>query len=190
MKKVEIVEVIPSRKIFVGKADAPVTLLQFGDYESEECREANEVVKAILEEFPDDVKFTFRHFPMLKIHQKAHKAAEASIAAAQEGKFWEMHNELLTHRHTLGLISLKSHARAVGVTSKKLLDELINGFYGIYVQDDLKEGIKLGVKDIPAFYINGKKFDQEVTFKNLSRAIAEALPAKKAKASKKPALTT
>ncbi len=117
MKKAEIVEVIPSKKIVVGDKDAPITLMQFGDYESDACAQANEVVKALLEAFPQEVKFIFRHYPLLKIHQKAHKAAEASLAAAQEGKFWEMHNELFSHQHSLGVISLKGHARDVGVKS-------------------------------------------------------------------------
>src|SRR3954468_23499621 len=152
MKKAEIIEVIPSKKIIVGEAKAPITLMMFGDYESEASAQANEVVKEILAAFPQEVKFTFRHFPLVKVHQKAHKAAEASLAAAQEGKFWEMHNELFANRHSLGVISLKGHARDVGVKSKKFLEELINGYYGIYVQDDMKEGIELGVTDIPTFF--------------------------------------
>jgi protein-disulfide isomerase len=173
MKKAEIVEVIPSKKIVVGDKSAPVTLMMFGDYESAACAKANDVVKELLEVFPQEVKFIFRHFPLLKIHQKAHKAAEASLAAAQEGKFWEMHNELFANPHSLGIISLKEHARAVGVKSKKLLDELINSYYGIYVQDDLREGIALGVRDIPTFFVNGKSFDGKPTFKNLSDLIKQ-----------------
>lgn len=187
MKKVELPEVIPSKKIFVGNANAPITLMEFGDYESEACAKANEMVKAILEAFPDDVKFIFRHYPVLKIHQKAHKAAEASLAAAQEGRFWEMHNELFANRHSLGVISLKRHARDAGVKSKKILEDLINSYFGVYVQDDLKEGVKLGVKDVPFFFINGKKFDQEPTFKNISTYIKNLLPNTKAKAVKKAA---
>lgn len=184
MKKAEIVEVIPSKKIVVGDAKAPVTLMEFGDYESEACAKAHEVVKAVLEAFPQEVKFIFRHFPLLKIHQKAHKAAEASLAAAQEGKFWEMHNELFTNRHSLGVISLKGHARDVGAKSKKFLEELINGYYGVYVQDDLKEGIKLGVTEVPAFFVNGKRFEQEPTYKNLSSYINSLLQDGKQKAVK------
>ena len=175
MKKAEVVEVIPSKKIVVGEPKAPITLMVFGDYESEASAQANEVVKEILTTFPQEVKFTFRHFPLVKVHQKAHKAAEASLAAAQEGKFWEMHNELFAHRRSLGTISLKGHAREAGVKSKKFLDELVNSHYGAYVQDDLKEGITLGVKDIPAFFINGKRFKGEITFKEVSAAIKESL---------------
>ncbi len=173
MKKAEIVEVIPSKKVVVGDKSAPVTLMMFGDYESTACAKAHEVVKELLDAFPQEVKFIFRHFPLLKIHQKAHKAAEASLAAAQEGKFWEMHNELFANPHSLGIISLKEHARAVGVKSKKLLDELINSYYGVYVQDDLRDGIALGVRDVPAFFVNGKCFEGRLTFKNLSELIKQ-----------------
>jgi len=181
MKKAEIVEVIPSKKIVVGESKAPVTLMMFGDYESEASAKANEVVKEILAAFPQEVKFIFRHFPLVKIHQKAHKAAEASLAAAQEGKFWEMHSELFANRRNLGTISLKSHAREAGVKSKKFLDELVNSHYGAYVQDDLKEGIKLGVKEVPAFFINGEQFKGEITFKGLNTAVKAALQDKQTK---------
>src|SRR6478672_4385527 len=175
MKKAEVAEVIPSKKIVVGEPKAPVTLMMFGDYESEASAKANEIVKEVLAAFPQEVKFIFRHFPLVKVHQKAHKAAEASLAAAQEGKFWEMHNELFANRRSLGTISLKGHAREAGVKSKKFLEELINGYYGIYIQDDLKEGIQLGVTDIPAFFLNGKRFEQEPTFENLSNQINNLL---------------
>jgi protein-disulfide isomerase len=178
MKKVEIVEVIPSKKIVVGLKSAPITIMEFGDYESEACANAHEVIKEVLQAFPNEVKFVFRHFPLLKIHQKAHKAAEASLAAAQEGKFWEMHDTLFANRHSLGVISLKGHARESGVKSKKFLDELMGGYYGVYVQDDLREGIRLGVTDIPAFFINGKKMEQAPSFKNFSNAINALLAGK------------
>ncbi len=187
MKKAEVVEIIPSKKIIVGNPKAPITIMEFGDYESIECAKANEVVEELLEAFPQDVKFIFRHFPLLKIHQKAHKAAEASLAAAQEGKFWDMHKELFRNRRNLGIISLKGHAREAGVTSKKFLDELINSHYGVNVQDDLKEGLKLGIKDIPAFYINGKKYDGNITVKEMSAFIQNLLQNGKIKAVKKAA---
>jgi protein-disulfide isomerase len=181
MKKAELPEVIPSKKIVVGDVKAPITLMMFGDYESEDTAKANEVVKELLKEFPEDVKFIFRHFPLVRVHQKAHKAAEASLAAAQEGKFWEMHNELLANRHSLGTISLKGHARDVGVKSKKLLEDLINSYFGIYIQDDLKEGISLGVTEVPTFFINGKRVDVEPSFKSLSSLIKSQLQGLEAK---------
>jgi protein-disulfide isomerase len=174
----DTVEIIEPKNVVTGDAKAPVTILEFGDYESEACAKANIVVEQLLEAYPGKVKFVFRHFPLLKFHQKAHKAAEAAIGAAQEGKFWEMHKELFSNRRNLGVISLKSHARDAGVKNKKFLDELISGLYGVYVQDDLKEGIRLGVTDIPVFFINGKRFEQDPSFKNLSAHIESLLGTK------------
>lgn len=175
MKKQEIIDIVPSKKIIVGDKSAPVTIVQFGDYESEECANTYEVVAKLLEVYAGSVKFNFRHFPMLKIHQKAHKAAEAAIGAGQEDKFWEMHGLLFANRRNLGIISLKQYAREAGVVNKKFLDELINGTYGVYVQDDLKEGIQLGVTAVPVFFINGTRFTQMPTFKNLSAHIKTLL---------------
>lgn len=175
----EIVEIIEPKKIIVGDVNAPVELMQFGDYESVDCAKANEVVAAILEAFPGKVKFIFRHFPLLKIHQKAHKAAEAAIAAGQEGKFWEMHKEIFKHQRNLGIISLKSYAKEIGTTNKKFLDELISGTYGWHVQGDLQEGMKMGVTKLPAFFVNGKSFDQEPTLKNLTAHINTLIDKKK-----------
>ena len=178
MKKQEVIEVIPSKKIFVGDKNAPVTILEFGDYESDECAQTYEVVARLLDMYPGQIKFTFRHFPMLKIHQKAHKAAEAAIGAAQEGKFWEMHGLLFANRRNLGVISLKRYAREAGVINKKFLDELINGTYGLYVQDDLKDGIQMGVTKVPAFFIDGVRFTPTPNFKNLNTHIKELLAKK------------
>ena len=72
--------------------------MEFGDYESEECAKANEVVKKLLEEHKDIMKFNFRHFPLTKVHQRSQKAAEAAISAAQIGKFWDMHVALFANR--------------------------------------------------------------------------------------------
>jgi protein-disulfide isomerase len=98
----EIPPVIEPRDIVIGDPAAPVTLEEFGDYESVECAQANEAVKEVLEKYNGKVKFIFRHFPLTRVHQKAHKAAEAAIGAGQEGKFWEMHQLLFANRRNLG----------------------------------------------------------------------------------------
>ena len=183
--KKEIEEIIEPKDIFVGKKDAPVTLMEFGEYENEDCAKANEVVKQLLEEYEGKIRFNFRHFPLTLIHQRSMKAGEASVAAAQEGKFWEMHNILFNNRRALGTTSLKLHSKEAGVNNKKFLDDLVNGVYGWQVQDDLKEGIDRGVKDIPAFFINGERFVGKPTFANLSSAIDSALKKTKKKPSAK-----
>jgi protein-disulfide isomerase len=187
-KKDDVV-IIEPREIFVGKKDAPITLMEFGEYESEECAKVNEVVKQLLEEFEGKIKFQFRHFPLTLIHQRSLKASESAVAAAQEGKFWEMHNVLFSNRRNLGTTSLKLHSKEAGVKNKKFLDDLVNGVYGWQVQDDLKEGINRGVKDLPAFFINDVPFSGKPTFANLSAAIQSALKKSKGKTPVKKAAT-
>ena len=179
--KKEIVEIIEPKDIFVGKIDAPVTLMQFGEYENEDCAKANEIVKQLLEEFEGKIRFNFRHFPLTRIHQRSMKASESAVAAGQEGKFWEMHNVLFNNRRNLGTTSLKLHSKEAGINNKKFLDDLVNGVFGWQVQDDLKEGIDRGVKELPAFFINDEPFTGKPTFANLSAAIEAALKKSKKK---------
>jgi protein-disulfide isomerase len=179
-KKEDII-IIEPKEMFVGRKDAPVTLMEFGEYESEECAKANEIVKQLLEEYDGKIRFQFRHFPLTLIHQRSLKASESAVAAGQEGKFWEMHNVLFSNRRSLGTTSLKLHSKEAGVKNKKFLDDLVNGVFGWQVQDDLKEGIDRGVKDIPAFFINDVPFVGKPTFANLSAAIDLALKKSKKK---------
>jgi len=186
-KKDDVI-IIEPKEIFVGKKDAPVTLIEFGEYESEECAKVNEVVKQLLEEYEGKIRFQFRHFPLTMIHQRSLKASESAVAAGQEGKFWEMHNVLYANRRNLGTTSLKLHSKEAGVKNKKFLDELVNGVYGWQVQDDIKEGHRRGVKELPAFFINDVPFTLKPTFANLSAALDSALKKSKSKAgAKKPA---
>jgi len=164
--------ILQPKQVFVGAKTARVTLVEFGDYESTACADANVVVKELLEHFDGEMRFVFRHFPLSQIHQKAMKAAEAAVAAAQTGKFWEMHNMLLGNRKHLGLISLKEYAREIGITDKRFLTDLFDGVYAWYVRQDLLEGLEQGVRDVPAFFINGKRFSGDPTFENLQAAIS------------------
>jgi protein-disulfide isomerase len=185
-KKDDVI-IIEPKEMFVGNIDAPVTLVEFGEYESEECAKVNEVVKQLLNEYEGKIRFQFRHFPLTLIHQRSLKASESAVAAGQEGKFWEMHNVLFANRRNLGTTSLKLHSKEAGVNNKKFLDELVNGVYGWQVQDDLKEGINRGVKEIPVFFINDVLFTLKPTFANLSAALELAIKKSKSKsATKKP----
>ncbi|HET9430000.1 MAG TPA: thioredoxin domain-containing protein [Chitinophagaceae bacterium] len=180
-KKEDIV-IIEPKEMFVGRKDAPVTLMEFGEYENEDCAKANEIVKQLLEEYEGKIRFQFRHFPLTMVHQRSLKASESAVAAGQEGKFWEMHNVLFSNRRSLGTTSLKLHSKEAGVKNKKFLDDLVNGVFGWQVQDDLKEGINRGVKELPAFFINDEPFVGKPTFANLSAAIESALKKSKRKA--------
>ena len=179
--KKEIVEIIEPKDVFVGDPDAPVTLMEFGEYENEACAKAHEVVKQLLEEYEGKIKFNFRHFPLTRIHQRSMKASESAVAAAQSGKFWEMHNVLFSNRRHLGTVSLKLHSKEAGISNKKFLDDLVNGVFGWQVQDDLREGLDRGVKDVPAFFINDEPFNGKPTFENLSKEIDQAIKKTKKK---------
>ena len=180
--KKEVVEIIEPRDVFVGNVKAEVTLEEFGEYESEACAKANEVVKKLLIEYDGKIRFNFRHFPLTNIHQRSLKAGEAAVATAQDGKFWEMHNILFANRKSLGTTSLKLHSKEAGVNNKRFLDDLVNATYGWQVQGDLREGLNRGVKDVPTFFINGERFNGKATYEELSKAIEIALKKVKKKA--------
>jgi len=177
--KTKEVDIIPTKDVFVGNPKAPVTLMEYGDYESEACARVHEVVDKLLKQFDGKMRFNFRHFPLTKVHQHAMKAAEASLGAAQEGKFWEMHTAIFANRRRLGAISLREYAKEVGVMNKKFLDNLVDSTYGWQVRSDLLEGLGKGVRDVPAFFINGELFTGKPTFDNLKKGIEDALKKKK-----------
>jgi protein-disulfide isomerase len=177
----EVVIIIKPTEMWVGNEKAAVTLMEWGEYESEECAKANEVVKQILEKYGDKIRFQFRHFPLTKIHQRSLKSSESAVAAGQTGKFWEMHNILFQNRRNLGTTSLKLYSREAGISDKNFLDNLVNGTYGWQVQDDIKEGIGKGVKELPAFFINDEPLGLKPTFENISKAIDSALKKSKRK---------
>lgn len=181
MKAKEVVEIIPPKNIFVGNPDAPVTLMEFGEYENEDCAKANEVVKKLMLEFGDKLRFQFRHFPLTRIHQRSMKAGEAAVGAAQEGKFWEMHNLLFQNRRQLGTTSLKIYSKEAGVTNKSFLNQLVDSAYGWHVRNDLLEGLDKGVRQIPAFFINGEVYTGKPIFEELRKAIELAIKKRKSK---------
>ncbi len=183
--KNQLPEIIPTKDIWVGDKAAPVSLVMYGDYESDVCSKANIVVNQLLEKYEGKIKFNFRHFPLTRIHQRSHKAAEASVGAAQEGKFWPMHNLLFEHRRRLGTISLKEYAKEAGVTDKNFLTKLVDSVYGWSVRADLLEGADKGIKDVPVFYINDTIYKGQVNLNAFSKVIDPLLKQKKAPAKAK-----
>jgi protein-disulfide isomerase len=181
MNKAKTIEIIAPKSIWTGDAKAPVSLVMYGDYESEPCAKANDVVNKLLVQFDGLVKFNFRHFPLTKVYQHSHKAAEAAVGAAQEGKFWPMHNLLFSNRRHLGTTSLKGYAKEAGVTNKKFLSELVDCTYGWTVRNDLLEGLSKGVRDVPSVYINDVLFTGHLTVPGLGKAIDEVLSDSKKK---------
>lgn len=126
--------VIESKDVLIGDPKALIAIMQFIDYESEKSAQAHEIVKKIMVEYTGKVNFNFRHFPLMRIHHKALKAPEAAVGAAQEGKFFEMHEMIIYNRKHLGIVSLKSYAKEINITNKSFLNNLINGKYGLFVR--------------------------------------------------------
>jgi protein-disulfide isomerase len=163
--------VILPKDVLIGHPQAPLTLTEYGDYECETALHNDLIVREVLQRYPGMVNFNYRHFPQTRIHQKAHKAAEAAVAAAQVGKFPQMHDLLLHNRRNLGAASLTCYARELGIGGLHFLDALVTGRYGQYVQGDLATGLKLGIKEAPTFFINGEKLEGRVTVKNFCEQI-------------------
>lgn len=183
--KKEVVEIIEPRDIFVGNAKAEITLEEFGEYESEVCAKANEIVKQLLVEYDGVIRFNFRHFPLTNIHQRSLKAGEAAVATGQEGKFWEMHNILFANRKNLGTTSLKLYSKEAGVNNKRFLDDLVNATYGWQVQGDLREGLDRGVKTVPTFFVNGERVASN-SYEDIKQGIEDAIKNIKNKGKGKP----
>lgn len=171
-------EILPTKNIWIGEADAPVSLMLYGDYESEDCVKLHRVIVKLMAEYGNKLRFNYRHFPLTQIHQHAHKAAEAAVAAAQEGKFWPMHNLIFAHHKRLGSISLREYAREAGCTSKNFLPDLVESRFGWTVRADLLEGLNKGVRNVPTIFINDRLYTSRFTQPELSKAIDAELDAR------------
>jgi protein-disulfide isomerase len=167
-------EVIQTRDIYIGSANAPITITSYIDYESATCAKLNNTLNDLLKAYEGKIRLNFRHFPMANIHQKAMKAAEAAVAAAQENLFWPMHNLLFRNQKKLGTISLKQYGKEAGVENKRFLDNLVNGIYAWQVREDLLQALDEGVKAACTVFVNDKKVE-DVSYESLSAAIEDIL---------------
>ncbi len=141
----------------IGPKDAPITIIEFSDYQCPFCARAEPAVKRILESYKGKVNFVYRDFP-LSFHQYAQKAAEASECADEQGKFWQYHDILFEKQQEWssgGVSKLKEYAIGLGLDSKKFDECLDSGIYANEVQKDIEDGQNYGVSGTPAFFING-----------------------------------
>jgi protein-disulfide isomerase len=144
-----------------GPADAPVTLVEYGDYECPYCGEAYPIVKALQQRLGERLRFVFRNFPLANAHPHAEHAAEAAEAAAAQGedRFWAMHDRLYEHQRALDDAHLEGHAAAVGLDVERFDREMEEGRYRERVREDFLSGVRSGVNGTPTFYINGARHD-------------------------------
>ena len=143
----------------LGNANAPVTLVEFSDFQCPYCRAVAPTLKQVAEKFGDKVQIVYRQFPITSLHPFAFKAAEASLCAHEQGKFWELHDSMFGDQTKLAVSDLKQTARRLGMDGKKFDGCLDSGRYVEQVQNDLKEGQRIGVDGTPAMYINGTYVD-------------------------------
>lgn len=167
-----------------GRADAPVTVIEYGDYECPYCRGAARDVHLLLDRYPETVRFVFRNFPIPQLHPHAEQAAEAAEAAASQGKFWEMYELLLQPSYRLEIDSLLSYAVQVGLDVARFRRDLDARAYAGRIERDVREGIRNGVNATPKFYVNGKRIDGAFPLEGLVDAVrsaATAAPAARAR---------
>ncbi len=139
-----------------GAADAPVTIVEFSDFECPFCKQTHPTLKQLLERYPGKVRLAYRDFPLDSIHPQARRAAEAARCASDQGKFWEYHDVLFTQSPQLALEDLRRYAGQVGLDVTKFDGCLAAGVNKAAVQRDLDEGNRLGITGTPAFFINGR----------------------------------
>ena len=154
-----------------GDQHAPVTLVEYGDYECPYCGQAYPVVKAVQKHFGKRLRFVFRNFPLTQIHPNAESAAETAEFAGAHGRFWEMHDGLYENQETLSVPLYLSLAKALGLSEKLLSESLESGAFRSKVRSDFMGGLKSGVNGTPTFFINGKRHDAAFDFDDLVAAI-------------------
>jgi protein-disulfide isomerase len=143
-----------------GPDDAPVTLVEYGDYECPYCRMAYPIVKKAQQALGNNLRFVFRNFPLAESHPHARIAAEAAEAAGAQGKFWEMHDMLYENQDSLELEDLIRYATSIGLDTVQLARDLQNGTYAKRVRDDFRNGVRSGVNGTPTFFVNGERYDE------------------------------
>ncbi|HEY0304952.1 MAG TPA: thioredoxin domain-containing protein [Longimicrobiales bacterium] len=142
-----------------GPDDAPVTLVEYGDFECPYCGMAYPIVRALQQQLGDRLRFVFRYFPLAEVHPHAQHAAQAAEAAAEQGKFWEMHAALFENQSHLEDEDLVEYARAIGIDSARVQRELAGDTYAERVNEDFLSGVRSGVNGTPTFFINGARYD-------------------------------
>ena len=157
-----------------GPADAPVTLLEYGDYECPYCGAAYPIVKQVQEQLGNRLRFVFRNFPITTSHPHSEQAAEAAEAAGAQGKFWEMHDHLYEHQQNLTDPDLHGYAEALELDVERFDRELAGHVHADRVREDFMSGVRSGVNGTPSFYVNGAKYDGDYSLEALLAELERA----------------
>jgi Na+/H+ antiporter NhaA len=168
------VDVDPLRDHIRGPQDAPVTLLEYGDYECSYCGEAEHVIRELLHSFGDDLRYVWRHLPLTDVHPHAQLAAEAAEAAGTQGMFWEMHDTLLEHQDALRPFDLGEYAEQLGLDVERFWDELRRHVHAPRIAEDVASADASGVSGTPTFFINSRRHHGPYDIETLTDAVSAA----------------
>src|ERR687886_530610 len=154
-----------------GSINAPITLVEYGDYECPYTAMAYPVVKKIMSQFGEKLYFVFRNFPLNDIHPHAQTAAEAAEAAAAQDKFWDMHDYLFEHQRALDDSHLLQYAEKVGLDIERFKKDMTGNAYASFIEQSLKGGINSGVEGTPTFFVNGVRYEDSCDLDTLSETL-------------------
>ena len=157
-----------------GRPDAPVTLVQYGDFECPYCGDAAPVIDKLLARFADELRYVFRHLPLVDVHPNAQVAAEAAEAAAAQDAFWPMHDRLLAAQDTLAPSDLYRHAAALGLDLDRFSEDLRRRRFAPRVAEDVRSADESGVSGTPTFFVNGRRHQGVYDIETLARAVKAA----------------
>ena len=155
----------------LGDEQAPVTLVEYGDYECPHCGRAHPIIKEVLRRFGAQVRFIFRHFPLTQIHPFAESAAETAEFAGAHKRFWQMHDGLFENQFRLGLPLFFELTKLLGLSTSELQTALEAGLYAPKVRSDFMGGIRSGVNGTPTIFINGHRYNGSYSVADLVLAI-------------------
>jgi formate-nitrite transporter family protein len=155
----QLVEPITAQDHSIGPPDAPITIIEYGDYECPSCLNAVPIIHEVRAALGDRLRFVFRHFPQSSIHPHASAAAEVAEAAADQGKFWEMHEALFRHQKELTEIDYSHLALTLGLEIYRFESSRNLARHGQRIRSDYESGVRNGVTKTPTFFINGRKYD-------------------------------
>jgi protein-disulfide isomerase len=167
-------EVDPARDHIRGPDEAPVTLLEYGDFECPYCGQAEAAVRELLQSFETDLRYVFRHLPLADVHPNAQTAAEASEAAAAQGRFWEMHDALFAHQDALTPPALRRYAQELGLDIERFWDDVRTREHAPRVGEDVRSADESGVAGTPTFFINGRRHQGAYDVETLTAAVRRA----------------
>jgi protein-disulfide isomerase len=164
-------DVDPERDHVRGGNDALVTLVEYGDFECSYCGQAESVIRELLESFGDDLRYVWRHLPLNDVHSSAQLTAEATEAAAAQGKFWELYDALLAHQDTLTVTELRRYAEQLGLDVERFWEDLRHHEHAPRVAEDVASADASGVSGTPTFFINGRRHHGAYDIDTLTAAV-------------------